>query len=1173
MPPSSASTTTPSIRRASVNDLGPSSREPKRQRATPSPQPRPSISRASSGVSVSSVASTRATEPRRATATSASYLHHRHGRLSVSHSDTSDWDDVAPPLHVQTSPPYHAPRAYNMQNSPPRGRGMSVPLTQLQKKLSNVSLGKTRPTTPILSETSPEAMTRTPTSSCPASVDTPPLTTTPPRRRLPRALLRHNTPAPLTTLYDQGYLSSGTPKPDNHTLLGLGSPFASKSALGDTDLASPTFPPPHHHQTHWEETDAVPDLQPSGSLSRRTCTNADDTGSCTSASSVFSSERHGQQTTRPSVVNVWSASSISDEDDDVSVHVKRTTFYGGSARSADQFWQPTRLFQSSPGATSPFLAKSFAPSPISSRPLSPLFPLPLSRVESASSTAALENEPTKGFERCDASKLLIPSVESLGRRTSDPAYPSDPSTFSFALMSATRDTQSEITHRHISSSPSSSDANEAELTPSRSSRHATSALPPRPAHHLTRQRSEMFTFPGPAESVPNSTPPKRSDPFVPTRPKMPKRATLPEMPTARGTPLGRLHHFGDDKPSPAAFESSGIAKKRGEKNKPRSSLPVATHTTPQWSPMPKAAPRTAQRPARSFLANSSSASGLPSRRGVCGDGDSDMREELSQEFDLEDTDQDDMSPLRPMRSSFRHSIGSRHHRVSSTASEAMTSPISRRTRGHTRMSSTASSIGGSRGLRRKGSSLFGSGASDSEMPSPATPTKNTPIALIQPRFGITTPSPTPASTRYPFVRRLSMASVTSVDISPTASPLLSGRVRTLSATGPVARASNPMLAATFRAHAHMPATPAWELHIGDTYIPKEAREAGAGRYERDFVTVQALGQGEFSSVWKVRCKADDSMWAVKKGKPYSGFRDRQRQLEEVAILRAIGKAEHPNILRLVDSWEEAGRLHIRTELALCGDLANFLLSVSEFGGLEEGRVWKMLAELSSALQHIHSQGVLHLDFKPSNILITTEGSLKVADFGLSVFVIGPETSGDLGNGDLSIVSSGSDRSLGPSPASDHEGDREYLCPEALNDVPPAPPADIYSLGIMTLEAALSVELPSNGEAWIKLRHDDFSDLDNQYALRGGPKPDVIPGEPPTPVVSMALVSTIQHMMASNPAQRMTLAELLSLVPLRRAQEAMARGREEGGLLRGRIAGPALAEEDDEWTAYVLGEVA
>ncbi|BEJ15626.1 hypothetical protein CspHIS471_0502310 [Cutaneotrichosporon sp. HIS471] len=1063
---------------------------------------------------------------------------------------------------------------------------MSVPLTQLQNKLSHVSLGKTQSTPPLVSETSPEAMTRTPASSCPPSVDTPPPTTTP--QRLPGGMLRRNTPAPLTAIYDHG-CSSATPMPTNNNLLGLGSPFLSKSALRRDELESPTFPPPRHQQG-WRETHTVPDLQVPGGSSHRRFSNAEDTGSCTSASSLFSSERHGPQLSRPSVVNVWEIGNPGYGEDDAPLPVKRPQF-GGASRPNDQFWQ-TRLFQSSPGPSSPLLGKSLAPSPTGSRPLSPFLPLPLSRVDSASSTAALENEPINspirsesvtastrrggrgrsGMGQHEDDHLSIPSPESLPRRTSDPSHPSDPSAFFFAQYTASRDTQSEMAHHYTTSSPPSSEANEVDSTPSRSAslKRSNTALPPRPVHHTSGLRTNDLPFPGASEGTPNWTLPRRADPFPPVRPRLPKRATMPEIPTSNGTPLARLHLFGDDKPSPAAFESSGINKKRGEKHRPRSSLPMAKHT-PKWSPMPKAAPRTEQRPVRSFLASSlASAAGLS--RCDIRDGDNDTREELSQEYELEDTDQEDMSPLRPMRSSLRRSIGSHHRRVSSTASDLMTSPVSRRNGGHARMSSTASSIGGSRGLRRKGSSLFGSGASDGEMPTPATPTKSAPLAAIQPKYGMTTPSPTPASTRYPFARRLSMASVTSVDISPTATPLVPGHVRTLSGSGPVVRTSNLMLAATYRAHGGMPATPVGESQIGDTYIPREAREAGIGRYDRDFATIQALGQGEFSSVWKVRSKADDTLWAVKKGKPYSGNRDRQRQLEEVAILRAIGQVQHLNIIRLADSWEEAGRLHIRTELAPCGDLAHFLLSVSEFGGLEEGRVWKMLAELTSALHHIHCHGVLHLDFKPSNILITTDGILKVADFGLSVFAIVPQAASDHSHGELGVINSDSERSLGPSPVVDHEGDREYLCPEALNDVPPAPPADVYSLGIMTLEAALSVELPSNGEAWIKLRHDDFSDLEDQYAIRGGPKPDVVPGVPPTPVVSAELIKTIGHMMASNPEQRMTLAEALAVAPLRRAQEAMERGRAEGGLLRGRIAGPALAEEADEWTAYVLGEV-
>ncbi|GMK55926.1 hypothetical protein CspeluHIS016_0209820 [Cutaneotrichosporon spelunceum] len=1060
---------------------------------------------------------------------------------------------------------------------------MSAPLTQLQNKLSHVSLGKTRPTPPLVDETSPEARTRTPASSCPLSVDTPPPVTTP--QHLLGRMVRRNTPTPLTAIYDLG-CSNTTPTTSNNALLGLGSPFLAKSALRRDDLESPTLGPPRH-QSDWGATDAVPDLQVSGGCSHGSLSNAEDTGSCTSASSFFSSERHAPQSSRPSVVNVWEDGN---GEEDATLQVKRPLL-SAAARPNDQFWQ-TRLFQSSPGPTSPLLGKSLAPSPTGSGPLSPFLPWPLSRVDSASSTSAIENEPIDspirsgtvtassrrsgrrrlGMGQHGDDHLPIVSAESLPRRTSDPSHPTDPSAFSFAQYTASRGTQSEMAHHYSTSSPPSSEPSEIDSTPSRSDalKRSTTALPPRPVHQTMRPRTSELPFTGLPEGTMNWTLPRRADPFQSARPRLPKTVTMPEMSTSVGTPVARLPLFGDDKPSPAAFQSSGINKKRGEKHRPRASLPMAKHT-PRWSPLPKAAaPRTSeQRPVRSFLASSLANAVGRSQCDVRG-GDSDTREELSQEYELEDTDQEDMSPLRPMRSSLHRPIGSQHRRVSSTASDMMTSPVSKRKGGHARMSSTAS-IGGSRGLRRKGSCLFGSGASDGEMPAPATPTKSGPWAPLQPKFGMTTPSPTPASTRYPFARRLSMASVTSVDTSPTATPLAAANARTLSGSGPLVCASNPMLGGTYRAHGGMPATPVGESQIGDTYIPRAAREAGVGRYDRDFATIQALGQGEFSSVWKVRSKVDDTLWAVKKGKPYSGNRDRQRQLEEVAILRAVGQGQHPNIIRLADSWEEAGRLHISTELAPCGDLAHFLLSVSEFGGLEEGRVWKMLAELTSALYHIHSHGVLHLDFKPSNILITTEGILKVADFGLSVFAIAPLAANDLSRGKLGVTNSESERSLGPSPVVDHEGDREYLCPEALNDVPPAPPADVYSLGIMTLEAALSVELPSNGEAWIKLRHDDFSDLEDQYAIRDGPKPEVVPGLPPTPVVSAELINTIVRMMASNPERRMTLAEALVVAPLQRAREAMERGREEGGLLRGRIAGPALAEEGGGWTAYVLGE--
>jgi mitosis inhibitor protein kinase SWE1 len=109
-----------------------------------------------------------------------------------------------------------------------------------------------------------------------------------------------------------------------------------------------------------------------------------------------------------------------------------------------------------------------------------------------------------------------------------------------------------------------------------------------------------------------------------------------------------------------------------------------------------------------------------------------------------------------------------------------------------------------------------------------------------------------------------------------------------------------------------------------------------------------------------------------------------------------------------------------------------------------------------------------------------------------------------------------------------------------------------SLGIMLLEASTNIVLPSNGDRWVKLRNDDFSDLDEHYVIRGQRTP---PGEV-LPVISVGMLETIKGMMRADPARRMTLQAVRSLTPLIRVAERVA-------------CRAALVEENDAFLLWLL----
>jgi serine/threonine protein kinase len=210
-----------------------------------------------------------------------------------------------------------------------------------------------------------------------------------------------------------------------------------------------------------------------------------------------------------------------------------------------------------------------------------------------------------------------------------------------------------------------------------------------------------------------------------------------------------------------------------------------------------------------------------------------------------------------------------------------------------------------------------------------------------------------------------------------------------------------------------------------------------GRYEID----AELGHGAMGVVYRGRDPRIDRTVAIKTIS-LSGLEpsaEQEYRARFVVEARAAGRLSHPGIVTIFDVGEpDAETPYLVMEHVEGQTLDNLL--VGENNQLPLNTALRIAQELAEALHYAHEQGVVHRDIKPANVLVTTDGHVKITDFGIA----------KLNQAQLTVPG----HVLG-SPA--------YMAPEQLNEEGVDGRSDLFSMGVI-LYSMLTGHRPFQGNS-------------------------------------------------------------------------------------------------------------
>ena len=289
-------------------------------------------------------------------------------------------------------------------------------------------------------------------------------------------------------------------------------------------------------------------------------------------------------------------------------------------------------------------------------------------------------------------------------------------------------------------------------------------------------------------------------------------------------------------------------------------------------------------------------------------------------------------------------------------------------------------------------------------------------------------------------------------------------------------------------------------------IQPELDEQKAGRQIPGYQILSKLGAGAMATVYKARQLSLDRIVAIKV-LPQKHSNDPnfiQRFHDEG---KAAAKLNHPNIVGAYDVGQ-AGNFHYFVMEFVDG--RTVYDDIAKHGAYSEADALEIAIQVAKALSHAHAAGFIHRDVKPKNIIITSDGTVKLADMGLARAV--------------------SDREAAEAEQGKAYGTPYYISPEQIRgEVEIDFRTDIYSLGA-TFYHMVTGQVPFEGPNPSAVMHRHLKD-------------DLVPPDHINPALSAGVAEIIEVAMAKSLPKRYTTTEdlLQDLEQARRGEKpAIAR---------------------------------